>query len=81
MQNQACVALLTAEAEYISLTSAIQESLWLQQLLSDLQKQPTVIFEDDQSAISLAKNPKFHGRSKHIAINSSGATRVGVHNC
>ena len=70
-KKQACVALSTAEAEYISLASATQESLWLQQLLSDLQKQPTkpmVIFEDNQSAISLAKNPKFHGRSKHIAI-------------
>ena len=29
---------------------------------------PMVIFEDDQSAISLAKNHKFHGRSQHIAI-------------
>ena len=26
------------------------------------------IFEDNQSAISMAKNPQFHGRAKHIAI-------------
>ena len=70
-KKQACVALSTAEAEYIALAGTAQESLWLQQLFSDLQKGPTkkmVIFEDNQSAISMAKNPQFHSRSKHIAI-------------
>ena len=28
----------------------------------------TVIFKDNQSTISMAKNPQFHGRSKHTAI-------------
>jgi len=28
----------------------------------------TVIFGDNQGAIALAKNPQFHARSKHIAI-------------
>ena len=28
----------------------------------------TTIFEDNQSAISMMKNPQFHGRSKHISI-------------
>ena len=27
-----------------------------------------VIYEENQSAISLAKNPQFHGRAKHIDI-------------
>ena len=70
-KKQPCVALSTAEAEYIALASATQESLWLQQLLADLKKESVksmVIFEDNQSAISMAKNPQFHGRSKHIAI-------------
>ena len=31
-------------------------------------KEPTVIFEDNQSAMALCKNPQFHGRSKHIDI-------------
>ena len=70
-KKQACVALSTAEAEYIALASTAQELLWLQQLLADLQREPAkpmVIFEDNQSAISIAKNPQFHGRTKHIAI-------------
>ena len=70
-KKQTCVALSTAEAEYIALASAAQESLWLQQLLADLKKEETksvVMYEDNQSAISMAKNPQFHGRTKHIAI-------------
>lgn len=27
-----------------------------------------MIFEDNQSAICMAKNPQFHGRAKHIYI-------------
>ncbi len=43
----------------------------LRDLTADLgspQYQPTVIMEDNQSAISMAKNPQFHGRAKHINI-------------
>ena len=70
-KKQTCVALSTAEAEYIALASAAQESLWLQQLLVDLKNEEpksVTIYEDNQSAISMAKNPQFHGRTKHIAI-------------
>ena len=70
-KKQTCVALSTAEAENIALSGAAQESLWLQQLLADLKKEEAksmVIYEDNQSAISMARNPQFHGRTKHIAI-------------
>ena len=43
----------------------------MRELTSDLCNQPsepTLIFEDNQSAICMAKNPQFHGRSKHINI-------------
>lgn len=70
-KKQTSVALSTAEAEYIALSSATQEAVWLRQLTSELrfeQTKPTVIYEDNQSAISLAQNPQFHGRMKHIDI-------------
>ena len=70
-KKQICVAFSTAEAEYIALSGAAQESLWLQQVLSDLKKEEAksmVIYKDYQSAISMAKFPQFHGRTKHIAI-------------
>ena len=48
-----------------------QEAIWMRELNSDLgneRSQPTLILEDNQSAIAMAKNPQYHGRSKHINI-------------
>ena len=70
-KKQSCVALSTAEAEYIALAIAVQESVWLQELLSSMKEasvKPATIFEDNKSAICLAKNPQYHGRAKHIDI-------------
>ena len=72
-RKQTCVALSTAEAEYMSLTLAAQEAIWLNRLLAELQSQlepskPATLYEDNQSAICMTKNPQFHGRCKHIAI-------------
>ncbi|KAF2352826.1 hypothetical protein FHG87_016415 [Trinorchestia longiramus] len=69
--KQSCVALSTAEAEYVVLAGAAQKAIWLKQLLDDLEFKtggPMVVNEDNQSAICLAQNPKYHGRSKHIDI-------------
>ena len=60
-KKQSCVALSTAEAEYIAFASATQESVWLQELLSSMKEtivKPATIFEDNKSAICLAKNPQ-----------------------
>ena len=70
-KKQSCIALSTAEAEYMSLTSAAQETIYLNCLLVELQKESitaAIINEHNQSAICMTKNPAFHGRSKHIAI-------------
>ena len=70
--KQTCVALSTAEAEYVALSAAVQEALWLQQLASDLLNKSireTTILEDNQSAVCLAKKDQVHGRTKHIDIN------------
>ena len=67
--KQTCVALSTAEAEYIALSAATQEAIWLQHLTRDLLiegSQKTKIFEDNQSAICLSKTQSVHGRTKHI---------------
>ena len=70
-KKQSCIALSTAEAEYMALSSAAQEATWLRQLTKDLHNEPTeptVIKEDNQAAIRIAKNPESHGRTKHIDI-------------
>jgi len=70
-KKQNSVALSSAEAEYISANEATREAVWLRRILIDLQQKveyPTPIFCDNQSAISMSKNPVFHGRSKHIEL-------------
>ena len=70
-QLQTTVALSTAEAEYMALCAAVQEALFLRRMLSEMgfvQREPTVILEDNQSCIALANNNMTHGRSKHIDI-------------
>ena len=70
-KKQCFVALSTAEAEYTSLASTAQEAVWLRQLTTELgsgSTEATTIFEDNQAAILMSKNPQFHGRAKHISI-------------
>ena len=70
-KKQSCVALSTAESEYLALSSATQEALWLRHIMADMGEQqldPTPINEDNQAAIMMSKNFQFHGRAKHIAI-------------
>jgi hypothetical protein len=70
-QHQPTVALSTAEAEYMALTAAIQEAIFLRQLLDSMgvkQLEPTMIFEDNQACIALSKNSLVNARSKHIDI-------------
>ena len=72
-KKQSCVALSTAEAEYMALSSATQEAMWMRQLFASLVNEyklsePTTIYEDNQSTICMAKNNQSHGRSKHIDI-------------
>lgn len=70
-RKQQTVALSTAEAEYMSMSSAAQEALWLQQLQGELEaqcEQTLVIYSDNQSAIKLTTNDCYLPRSKHIDI-------------
>lgn len=70
-KKQSCVALSTAEAEYVALSAAVQEALWIRQLLSDLTTggvNQIQMMEDNRSAICMATNPRFHGRTKHIDL-------------
>ena len=70
-RKQPTVALSTCEAEYMSLASAIQECIYLEQLLRGVdtyQYAQTKVYEDNQGAIALAKNPVNRQRCKHIDI-------------
>ena len=70
-KKQPIVALSSTEAEYIALCRAAQEAVWMRNLLSDVgfpQEDATLVREDNQGAMALARNPKDHPRSKHIDV-------------
>jgi hypothetical protein len=71
-KKQNCIALSTTEAEYIALTRAIQEGIWLRQSLAQFQVDcPSllVISTDNNGAKSLSVNDSNHGKAKHIDIH------------
>jgi len=69
-KKQACVALSTAEAEYIAVGSCCAQIMWLKQQLADfgLQINKIPFMCDNTSAINLTKNQIQHSRTKHIKI-------------
>ena len=70
-KKQNVVALSSTEAEYVALSEAGKEALWLRSLYDELgfkSNRPITIYGDNDGSITLAKNPIFHKRSKHIAI-------------
>ena len=73
-KRQQSIALSSCEAEYMAQTQAAKEAIWLTRLLSELDiglglpKAPILIKADNQGAIALAKDPRFHSRTKHIDI-------------
>ena len=70
-KKQTTVTLSIAEAEYVAMSIVTQEIVWIRRLLSDLtatQGQATVLMEDNQGAICIAKNPVSHARTKHIDV-------------
>lgn len=69
--KQTMVALSTMESEYIQVTEAAKEALYLRNLLMELgfqQQNASIIFEDNKACIDLSKNPIVNKRSKHIAL-------------
>ena len=76
MQSE--IALSTTEAEYIALSQSMRDLLPLRTILSELSRilmfeittpiAQSTVFEDNNGAIELAKEPKYRPRTKHIAI-------------
>ena len=72
-RKQNLVATSTCDSEYVALSEAVSECLWLQQLIKDInlkgvQSRPANMLCDNTPAISLAANPCYHKKSKHIDI-------------
>ncbi|XP_074289333.1 secreted RxLR effector protein 161-like [Silene latifolia] len=70
-KKQETIALSSSEAAYVASSSAVRQALWLKKLLGDFlvkHDKATILYCDNQSAIAIAKNQAFHGRTKHIDV-------------
>jgi len=67
---QSAVALSTTETEYMAVTEAFKEAIWLHGLIEDLGivQEHVDVHCDSQSAICLVKNQVHHSRTKHIDV-------------
>ena len=65
---QPLVALSTTESEYMAVTEAAKEALWLKGFVKELgiDQGGVQLHCDSQSAIYLAKHQVYHARTKHI---------------
>lgn len=70
-QKQNLVTLSSTEAEYVALHHAATEVVYFRRLLATLgyeQKDPTIIFQDNQSTILWARGQRNHSRTKHLNV-------------
>ena len=71
-KKQSCVALSSCEAEYLAMANAVQEGVFLRQLLLDvdvIDSAPCFVLRcDNQGAIALAQKGQVSQRSKHIDV-------------
>ena len=61
----------STEAEYIGASECVREIMWIRQLLSEIHlppSRPTVLYQDNQSTMVLAKSRGHHERTKHIDV-------------
>ncbi|CAI7911812.1 unnamed protein product [Closterium sp. NIES-54] len=70
-KKQVDQALSSVESEYMAFFRAVREIVWQWRLLAELGKEqqgPTPLYCDSQGTIALAKNPVFHGLTKHMRV-------------
>ena len=73
-KKQPIITLSSTEAEYVALTHASKDIIWIQKLLKDFASifpysLPTILNCDNQGAIRLSKDSTFHSRTKHIDVH------------
>ena len=71
LKKQHIITLSSTKAEYIAQTHAAKEALWFQSFMEEVRggsQSPITINCDNRGAISLAKDNKFHSRTKHIDL-------------
>ena len=71
-KKQSVVARSSAEAEFRAMAHGICEGIWLKRMLEELRIPTNYTMRmlcDNKAAISIAKNPVHHDRTKHVEID------------
>ena len=71
LRSKPSIALSSTEGEYMALTHAVKEAMWIRRFLSDIllaDSLPTTILGDNQGALALSVNPTYHAHTKHIQV-------------
>ena len=74
-KKQSNVTTSSSEAEYIALAHGTKQALWLCYLTRDISMfnggdpPTTELFSDNTAAIAIAREARFHGRSRHISTH------------
>ncbi|KNZ79988.1 Copia protein, partial [Termitomyces sp. J132] len=71
LKRQATITLSTMEAEYIAVTHAVQQALWMYKFLTEIDIPQQLLINlhvNNQSLITLATSTKGHSHTKHIDI-------------
>jgi hypothetical protein len=67
------VTLSTTEAEYIAAGEAGKELVWMRNLLTEFgytHSSASHLLIDNNSAVTVSKNPEHHGRMKHLNLQA-----------
>ncbi len=72
-KKQSCIALSTMETKCIACSTVVKEAVWLRIFLQHLDvvtqiDEPVEMLSDSMAALEYLKDPKYHGRTKHIDI-------------
>ena len=73
-KKQPSIALSSTEVEFVALSTAAKEAIYLKRPLKEMNyypdEKPIVIYSDNIGAQHLAKNPIFYGRCKYIDVKN-----------
>ena len=72
-KKQPTISLSTTKVEYYAMSVVAHEAIWLRHILKEICYEKggsSLISSNNQLIISLAKNPMFHQRKKHVEIHA-----------
>jgi len=72
-RKQNTVSLSSTIAEYLALSSATEEAIWIKQFFDELEmsiQKPLIIYQDNKSTIAIANNPVKQKHTKYMDVKA-----------